>query len=122
MTGDALDVDAHAAGRIRVEHLRATGYLSRPQTDTRHRNQFVERKVPSGSESVRTDAVGKHATPESAPEAESAVGCRWYDPTLTEYEIEWLEERAGILEFDGGVPRMIAEWKARRLLNAARAK
>jgi hypothetical protein len=69
--GDALDVDAHAAGRNCADHLRAKGYLRAPESPQ-------DRKP----------------APEPTGHTIAPV------PPLSEYEIEWLEEMAGRLEFD----------------------
>lgn len=41
---------------------------------------------------------------------------------LSEYEREFFEERAAIAEFDGGMPRPIAEAEARRAVGHLRWK
>ncbi len=119
MAGDALDVDAHAAGRTRVEHLRATGYLPRLQPDTRHQKSPSKRILLSAGNLSAPKSQPQHPTPKAASGAASAVGCR-ADETppliLSEYEAEWLEERAAILEFEGGMTRQDAEREAARLL------
>lgn len=123
MAGDALDVDAHAAGRTRVQHLRATGYLPRLQPDTRHRKAPAKRVLPSGGDLPAPKAQAQRTTPEAASGAVSVVGCRVGKPTTPEFsegEAEWLEERAAIMEFDGGLPRMEAEREAARLLAKAK--
>lgn len=42
-------------------------------------------------------------------------------PTLTDADIEWIEERAGILEFDAGLTREEAEKEALRLFREYQA-
>lgn len=81
MAGDALDVDAYQAGRARVEHLRATGYLKDP---ARTHQSAPDAREPLQATRNTSEIILGH----------SGV------PSLTEYETEWLEEMAGRLEFD----------------------
>jgi hypothetical protein len=47
---------------------------------------------------------------------------REFIATLSDAEREDFEERAGILEYDAGMPRRVAERRARDLLEARRGK
>lgn len=103
MAGDALDIDAHACRRARVEHLRATGYLPRRQPDTRQQNLPAKRVLLSGRDLTVPQPHTHRPTPEAASGADSAVGCRVSEPTtpaLSENEAEWLDERASIMDFE----------------------
>jgi hypothetical protein len=78
--GDALDVDAEAAGRTRIEHLTAAGYLhARPRQSPQERKATV------------------------SPTTDTPANKRGHSdvPHLTEYETEWVEDMTGRLQFDG---------------------
>lgn len=112
--GDALDVDAHNAGRTRIEHLTAEGYLH-----TRPHQRPQEREAGIGATCTTSEIeLGQAALARlTRADVVTALG---HEPT--EYEREWLHERAGILCFDAGLLMDEAEREALRLLLALKGR
>lgn len=85
--GDALDVDAFQAGRTRVEHLRALGYLTAAS----------ETRSTATTDTPNTSLGRCGVLRLTRADVARALG---HDPN--ENEREFLDERAAIRCFDGG--------------------
>ena len=116
VAGDALAwsmrLDGHdpKAPGATARYLGAQGHL-RPQ------ERPPERKPAPAATSDTPEINLGHSTRLTCSDVVAALG---HDPT--EYEREWLHERAGILCFDAGLPMDDAEREALRLLFALKGR
>lgn len=103
--GDALDVEAHKAGRDRVSHLRAAGYL---QERARTGHNARERAAPA------TDTPKNNLGHPGRLTRADVVAALGREPD--EYERDFLQERAAVMHVDGGLDLDAAEHAALRCL------